>query len=167
MAASPRCNCHALGSTNGQCDIRTGQCECQPGVAGQHCDRCEVNHFGFGSEGCKRKSERLERGRWQGCCTASLAFAFLLSLGRYFHTSLFITAEVGTLMSTPCMVKFDLCTIAYPLFLLLNFFNWGQEELQHFRYPLLLGANTFSESCPATVLFPNVKSLCTTTLQMA
>lgn len=50
-----RCDCHALGSTSGQCDIRTGQCECQPGVTGQHCERCEVNHFGFGPEGCKRK----------------------------------------------------------------------------------------------------------------
>ncbi|XP_012368221.2 laminin subunit gamma-1, partial [Octodon degus] len=48
-----RCDCHALGSTNGQCDIRSGQCECQPGITGQHCERCEVNHFGFGPEGCK------------------------------------------------------------------------------------------------------------------
>lgn len=48
-----RCDCHALGSTNGQCDIRTGQCECQPGITGQHCELCEVNHFGFGHEGCK------------------------------------------------------------------------------------------------------------------
>lgn len=48
-----RCNCHALGSTNGQCDIHSGQCECQPGITGQHCERCEVNHFGFGPEGCK------------------------------------------------------------------------------------------------------------------
>lgn len=55
MALSPRCDCHALGSTNGQCDIWTGQCECQPGVTGQHCDRCEANHFGFGPEGCKRE----------------------------------------------------------------------------------------------------------------
>uniref|UniRef100_A0A8C0WK76 Laminin subunit gamma-1 n=1 Tax=Castor canadensis TaxID=51338 RepID=A0A8C0WK76_CASCN len=48
-----RCDCHALGSTNGQCDIRTGQCECQPGITGQHCEHCEINHFGFGPEGCK------------------------------------------------------------------------------------------------------------------
>lgn len=50
-----RCNCNPIGSTNGQCDIETGQCECQPGVTGQHCERCEVNFFGFSSSGCKRK----------------------------------------------------------------------------------------------------------------
>lgn len=117
----PRCNCHALGSTSGQCDIRTGQCECQPGVTGQHCDRCEANHFGFSSEGCKRKSEGPERGRWEGCCTPSLAFAFLLPLGRCSVTSLLIAAEVGTFTSKLCVTKFDFCTIAYPFLLLLPF----------------------------------------------
>uniref|UniRef100_A0A673JGZ4 Laminin subunit gamma-1 n=1 Tax=Sinocyclocheilus rhinocerous TaxID=307959 RepID=A0A673JGZ4_9TELE len=48
-----RCNCNPIGSTNGQCDIVSGQCECQPGVTGQHCERCEVNFFGFSSSGCK------------------------------------------------------------------------------------------------------------------
>ncbi|XP_033885276.3 laminin subunit gamma-1-like [Acipenser ruthenus] len=48
-----RCDCNAVGSTNGQCDIHSGQCECQPGITGQQCERCEVNHFGFGPEGCK------------------------------------------------------------------------------------------------------------------
>uniref|UniRef100_A0A8C4DYK9 Laminin subunit gamma-1 n=1 Tax=Dicentrarchus labrax TaxID=13489 RepID=A0A8C4DYK9_DICLA len=48
-----RCNCNPIGSTNGQCDITTGQCECQPGVTGLHCERCEVNFFGFSSSGCK------------------------------------------------------------------------------------------------------------------
>lgn len=100
VCLSPRCNCHALGSTSGQCDIRTGQCECQPGVTGRHCDTCESNHFGFGSEGCKRKSEGPQRGRWEGCCTPSLAFAFFLPLGRYLVTLFLITAEVGTFMST-------------------------------------------------------------------
>lgn len=50
-----RCNCNPTGSTNGQCDIVSGQCECQPGVTGQRCERCEVNFFGFSSSGCKRK----------------------------------------------------------------------------------------------------------------
>lgn len=118
---SPRCNCHALGSTSGQCDIQTGQCECQPGVTGRHCDTCEGNHFGFGSEGCKRKSEGPGQGRWGGGCTPSLAFAFLLPLGRYSVTLLLITGEVGTFMSTLCVMKFDFCTIAYPLLLLLPF----------------------------------------------
>lgn len=52
-----RCNCDPIGSTNGQCDITSGQCECQPGVTGQHCERCDVNFFGFSSSGCKRKDD--------------------------------------------------------------------------------------------------------------
>ncbi|XP_061549216.1 laminin subunit gamma-1 [Phycodurus eques] len=48
-----RCDCDAIGSTNGQCDINSGQCECHPGVAGPRCERCEVNFFGFSSSGCK------------------------------------------------------------------------------------------------------------------
>ncbi|KAM9326705.1 laminin subunit gamma-1 [Gastrophryne carolinensis] len=48
-----KCDCHPLGSTNGQCDIHSGQCECQPGISGQRCQHCETNHFGFGPEGCK------------------------------------------------------------------------------------------------------------------
>ena len=50
-----RCNCNPIGSTNGQCDIATGQCECQPGITGPRCERCEVDFFGFGSSGCKRE----------------------------------------------------------------------------------------------------------------
>lgn len=49
------CDCNPIGSTNGQCDIVTGQCECQPGITGLHCERCERNFFGFSSSGCKRK----------------------------------------------------------------------------------------------------------------
>ncbi|KAK1879358.1 hypothetical protein KUDE01_027481, partial [Dissostichus eleginoides] len=48
-----RCNCNPIGSTNGQCDITSGQCECQPGVTGGHCERCEENSFGFSASGCK------------------------------------------------------------------------------------------------------------------
>lgn len=61
-SSSGRCNCHPLGSTNGHCEIQTGQCECQPGITGQRCERCEANHFGFGPEGCKRKQGGRERG---------------------------------------------------------------------------------------------------------
>uniref|UniRef100_A0A3B5MY42 Laminin EGF-like domain-containing protein n=1 Tax=Xiphophorus couchianus TaxID=32473 RepID=A0A3B5MY42_9TELE len=51
------CNCNPIGSTSGDCDIDSGQCECQPGVAGQHCDRCEVNFFGTGQgQGCRQQS---------------------------------------------------------------------------------------------------------------
>lgn len=52
-----RCNCNPIGSISGDCDINSGQCECQPGVTGQHCDRCEVNFFGFSSSGCKREDK--------------------------------------------------------------------------------------------------------------
>lgn len=65
--------------------------------------------------------EGRERGRWEGCCTPSLAFAFLLPLGRYSVTLLRITAEVGTFLCPHCVMKFDFCTIAYPLLLLLPF----------------------------------------------
>lgn len=54
-----RCNCNPIGSTNGQCDIGSGQCECQPGVTGLRCERCEVNFFGFGLSGCKRMATIL------------------------------------------------------------------------------------------------------------
>lgn len=53
-----RCNCNPIGSTNGQCDIVTGQCECQPGVASLRCERCETNFFGFSVSGCKREETR-------------------------------------------------------------------------------------------------------------
>ena len=34
------CDCFALGSTSLQCDRRTGQCPCLPGIEGSLCDRC-------------------------------------------------------------------------------------------------------------------------------
>ncbi|MED6279319.1 hypothetical protein CHARACLAT_033234 [Characodon lateralis] len=52
-----RCNCNPIGSTSGECDIVTGQCECHPGITGLHCDRCEINFFGFSSSGCKREDK--------------------------------------------------------------------------------------------------------------
>ncbi len=34
------CDCNPLGSSSQQCDRRTGQCPCLPGMAGLKCDRC-------------------------------------------------------------------------------------------------------------------------------
>lgn len=36
----PACQCSALGSYQTLCSPVTGQCECQPGITGQRCDRC-------------------------------------------------------------------------------------------------------------------------------
>lgn len=43
------CRCNKCGSKT--CDIKTGNCICQPNVLGFECDRCAENHFGF--DGCK------------------------------------------------------------------------------------------------------------------
>ncbi|MEQ2259873.1 Laminin subunit gamma-1 [Xenotaenia resolanae] len=61
------CNCNPIGSTSGECDIVTGQCECHPGITGLHCDRCEINFFGFSSSGCKPCDCDLE-GSLSGQC---------------------------------------------------------------------------------------------------
>uniref|UniRef100_A0A8D0LAX1 Laminin subunit alpha 3 n=1 Tax=Sphenodon punctatus TaxID=8508 RepID=A0A8D0LAX1_SPHPU len=34
------CQCSPYGSSESTCEQTTGQCECQPGVTGQQCDRC-------------------------------------------------------------------------------------------------------------------------------
>lgn len=46
------CNCDAIGSRNLQCNSK-GTCQCKPGVTGEKCDRCDVNHYDFGQHGCK------------------------------------------------------------------------------------------------------------------
>ena len=47
------CDCDVTGTIKGvECDIQTGQCQCQPGVTGARCDQCEPEHYGFGSNGC-------------------------------------------------------------------------------------------------------------------
>lgn len=47
------CNCDAEGSYNRTCNPVTGQCECRPGITGQHCDVCVSYQYGFSREGCK------------------------------------------------------------------------------------------------------------------
>ncbi|KAI5735373.1 hypothetical protein M8J77_017507 [Diaphorina citri] len=46
------CNCNPIGSLNLQCNSE-GRCQCKPGVTGDKCDRCDVNHYDFGEAGCK------------------------------------------------------------------------------------------------------------------
>lgn len=46
------CECHEVGSRNLQCNTE-GKCQCKPGVTGDKCDRCAVNHYEFGAHGCK------------------------------------------------------------------------------------------------------------------
>lgn len=40
------------GSRSLQCDA-SGRCQCKPGVAGDKCDRCDVDHYDFGPRGCR------------------------------------------------------------------------------------------------------------------
>ena len=37
------CNC-SDASVSSQCDIETGECQCQPGATGAKCDRCQGDH---------------------------------------------------------------------------------------------------------------------------
>ncbi|XP_060707105.1 laminin subunit alpha-2 isoform X2 [Hemiscyllium ocellatum] len=45
------CNCNSFGSKSFDCDDK-GQCRCQPGVAGQKCDRCALGFYHFQEGGC-------------------------------------------------------------------------------------------------------------------
>ena len=47
------CNCDLEGSYNRTCDAITGQCQCRPGITGQHCDSCMPYQYGFSRDGCK------------------------------------------------------------------------------------------------------------------
>jgi hypothetical protein len=36
-----------LGSYNQQCDSKTGQCNCRPGVTGKKCNQCAMGFWGI------------------------------------------------------------------------------------------------------------------------
>ena len=47
------CDCDLDGTEN--CDDKTGECRCLPGVEGARCDQCQADHWGFdqhGPDGC-------------------------------------------------------------------------------------------------------------------
>ena len=46
------CGCDLEGSTSQACDA-FGNCQCQIGVIGQKCDRCQDNHWGLSRTGCQ------------------------------------------------------------------------------------------------------------------
>ncbi|KAF0297637.1 Laminin subunit alpha-2 [Amphibalanus amphitrite] len=49
------CRCDPVGSVHSRCDIRTGQCVCQPHVTGLACDRCKAGYYGLRpGAGCRR-----------------------------------------------------------------------------------------------------------------
>ncbi|XP_018901355.2 laminin subunit gamma-1 isoform X1 [Bemisia tabaci] len=47
------CHCNEIGSRSLQCNTE-GKCQCKPGVTGDKCDRCDVNHYDFSNQGCKK-----------------------------------------------------------------------------------------------------------------
>ena len=53
---SKACECDNTGSESSLCDKYSGQCPCKKNVAGRRCNRCAPGFYGFGADGCLRKS---------------------------------------------------------------------------------------------------------------
>ncbi|CAD5118427.1 DgyrCDS7136 [Dimorphilus gyrociliatus] len=49
------CLCNTTGTKTGQgqCNVKSGQCDCNKGVSGLRCDKCIENHWGFSYSGCE------------------------------------------------------------------------------------------------------------------
>ena len=45
--------CDPVGSTDGNCDIESGQCNCKNFVTGRQCNQCQLGYYDLDSEGCK------------------------------------------------------------------------------------------------------------------
>ncbi|KAK9510146.1 hypothetical protein O3M35_004990 [Rhynocoris fuscipes] len=46
------CKCNQYGSENEECDEKTGQCNCKPGVTGWDCSRCTDKLHVLTEDGC-------------------------------------------------------------------------------------------------------------------
>lgn len=45
MLTFPACDCDPTGSSDMQCDVQTGQCNCRPNFVGKTCNKCTRNTF--------------------------------------------------------------------------------------------------------------------------
>ena len=49
------CDCHPAGAIDPQCDLSSGQCQCNPFVDGRNCDRCQYGYWNIDSgQGCQK-----------------------------------------------------------------------------------------------------------------
>ena len=51
------CECNPTGSLSGICDWMGGNCQCKANIVGKKCDECAPSTYGFGPNGCIRKTE--------------------------------------------------------------------------------------------------------------
>lgn len=64
----PACACNVNGSVSTVCNVVSGQCECNVGTEGIHCDRCREEFFGLSDE-----QPGACEGRWHYIDFCSLA----------------------------------------------------------------------------------------------
>lgn len=57
------CDCNREGSLSDECETKSGQCQCKPGITGKRCDRCEQPKHIVQGYKCKREFV----GYFEGC----------------------------------------------------------------------------------------------------
>lgn len=70
-AGCRECDCD-VGALDGICDPINGECRCTPGVVGLRCERCDMDHYGLSTDGCKGKCQHRSLYR----ITESLRFSY-------------------------------------------------------------------------------------------
>lgn len=70
MSFYSACQCSVLGSYQTPCNPVTGQCECQPGITGQRCDRCLSGAYDFPHCQGREDIKIPEGGLFSGMCAA-------------------------------------------------------------------------------------------------